>query len=193
MRRHRFLFALLLIPFLTLTRPVAAEGLPTPAEKTELSAEDLYLFVPLAEGMARAKSLVVYAGLPHPTKERDRFQQALASSKTIRIDKFAFHQKPLALAAEDVEPLRRLSTAATSYGPYRVGKMCGGFHPDYCLVWKDGDTVYQLLLGFGCGGEATLHGPKAKFNADLHKEASQAFGAILKKYPQPGASKRAKE
>ncbi len=74
------------------------------------------------------------------------------------IQGFPFYEQPLSIAATDVEELRRLSAAADSFAPYGGPKDCGGYHPDYCLSWKDGANTYELLICFNCQ-EMKIYGP----------------------------------
>lgn len=82
------------------------------------------------------------------------------------------------MAADEIEPLRRLACAADSYWSYGGPKLCGGFHPDYCLAWKDGEAAYHFLICFGCH-EVKLYGPRTELILDLRKESYAAFKAAL--------------
>jgi hypothetical protein len=158
-----------------------AAGSVFAGERPELTAADLAQFTPIAEGIRRATALVLYEGLPHQMFERDQLKNELATKKTIKIHDFHFYERPLEVDGGEVEPLRRLSRAADSYWSYGGPKMCGGYHPDYCLTWKDGEAVYQLLICFGCH-EMKLYGPKSELMADIRPDAYKAFAEILKKY-----------
>ena len=151
------------------------------AVRPELTAEDLSQFTPISEGIRRASSLTLYEGLPHQMWEADQFKKELATKKTIRIHDFPFYERPLVLAADEIEPLRRLSAAGSSYTTYGGPKLCGGYHPDYCLTWKDGEATYQLLICFGCH-EMKLYGPKSELIVDIGDDAFKAFAAALKKH-----------
>jgi hypothetical protein len=113
--------------------------------------------------------------------EADQLKKELATKKTVRIHDFPFYERPLALAADEVEPLRRLSAAGSSYQTYGGPKACGGYHPDYCLAWKDGNVTYHLLICFGCH-EMKLYGPKSELIVDIGEEAFKTFETALKKH-----------
>jgi hypothetical protein len=178
---RRFFFALL-AAFAALLGPMCA------ADRAALTAKDLEQFTPISEGIRRASALTLYEGLPHQSWDAEQLKKELAAKKTIQLHAFPFYEAPLALAAEEVAALSKLSSAADSYWSYAGPKKCGGFHPDYCLSWKDGDATWQLLICFGCH-EMKLYGPKAELIADLREDAFRAFEAILKKHrdqrPEP--------
>lgn len=65
------------------------------------------------------------------------------------------------------------------YQPYRGPKMCGGYHPDYCLEWQSTRGTYYALLCTGCH-EVILIGDGAEVHCDLHDEPLQTLTAQLK-------------
>jgi len=146
-----------------------------------LNDKDLAQFAPISEAIRRASSLTLFEGLPHQEREPDQLKNELATKKTVRIHDYPFYEQPLALAPEDLEPLRRLSAAAETYSSYAGPKRCGGYHPDYGLAWKDGDSTYHLLICFGCQ-EMKLFGPKQELLADIRSDSFKQFESILKKY-----------
>lgn len=139
---------------------------------------DLPQFKFIADGIRSAATVDLYEGLPHQLFERKAFESELAVKKTVQLHEFPFYDPPLAIGAEDVKLLRQLSAAPESYLRYEGPKPCGGFHPDYALVWKDGERTYTQLVCFGCG-EVQLHGPQQELMVEL---ASGQLGAILGKY-----------
>ena len=149
--------------------------------RSDLTAKDLSQFTPIAEGIRRASSLNLYEGLPHQGWEADQLKKELATKKTLRIHGFPFYERPLPIAADEVEPLRRLCAAADSFLSYGGPKLCGGYHPDYCLAWRDGEATYHLLICFGCH-EMKLYGPKQELLADIRSDAFKQFETTLKKY-----------
>lgn len=150
-------------------------------DRPGLTAKDLLQFTPISEGIRRASSVTLYEGLPHQTWEADELKKELATKKTVSFHAFPFYERPLVLAADEVEPLRRLAADASSYTTYGGPKLCGGYHPDYCLTWKDGSAAYQLLICFGCH-EMKLYGPNSELIVDIGEEAFRAFEAALKKH-----------
>lgn len=138
-------------------------------------------FTPATEGLRQGSSLTLYEGLPHQSWEGELLQKELATKKTVTIHGFPFYERPLSIAAADVEELRRLCFAADSFSPYGGPKACGAYHPDYCLSWKDGATTCELLICFGCH-EMKFFSLKQEELADIRKDAYNRFAAILQKY-----------
>src|SRR5215211_6479570 len=138
-------------------------------------------FTPITKNIAHGSSLTLYEGLPHQAWEAELLKKELEAKETITVHGFPFYERPLPVAALDVEELRRLSAARESFSPYAGPKACGGYHPDYCLSWKDGEVTYELLICFSCH-EMKFYGPKHEALADIRKDAFERFEAILKKY-----------
>jgi hypothetical protein len=68
-----------------------------------------------------------------------------------------------------------------SFRRYTGAKLCGGYHPDWCIEWKDGESVYKVLLCFHCE-EARLYGPNNELWSDLDKKALKKLVEILRPY-----------
>ncbi|HEX7181684.1 MAG TPA: hypothetical protein VF756_07565 [Thermoanaerobaculia bacterium] len=145
---------------------------------SENMVSDLPQFKSIADGIRSAATADLYEGLPHQLFEHDAFNNELATKKIVQLHGFLFYEHPLAIGAEDVERLRQLSAAPESYRRYGGPKPCGGFHPDYALVWKDGERTYDLLVCFGCE-EVQLHGLQQELMVEI---ASGEFSTILGKY-----------
>jgi len=157
--------------------PRASDG----ADSSGLSASELVEFTPLSQGVSRASTLTLYEGLPHPDWEAEYFKMELATKKTVRLHDYSFYERPLHVAAEDIETLRRLSANPDSYWSYRGPKPCGRYHPDYCLAWKDYDSIYDFLICFGCE-EMKLYGPEGHLLVDLRSESALRFKITLQNY-----------
>jgi hypothetical protein len=153
----------------------------TRAVDPELTAKDLSQFTPISEGIRRASSLTLYEGLPHQSIEAAQLKVELATKKTIQLHGFPFYERALPVAAEEIEPLRRLSASADSFSHYDGPKKCGGYHPDYALAWKDGGTIHHLLICFGCH-EMKLYGPRHELITDIRDDAYKQFETLLRKY-----------
>lgn len=138
-------------------------------------------FTPVTKDLAPTASLTLYEGLPHQSWEAELLEKELEAKKTITVQGFPFYERPLVVTAADVAELRGLSAAPDTFSPYRGPKMCGGFHPDYCLSWQDGETKYELLICFGCH-EMKFFAPNHEAIADIQAEALARFEAVLKKY-----------
>ncbi len=138
-------------------------------------------FTPITKDIGRGSSLTLYEGLPHQSWDAELLKKELATKKTVTIHGYPFYERPLSVSPTDVEKLRGLSAAAASFSPYGGPKACGAYHPDYCLSWKEGEAVYDLLICFSCH-EMKFYGPKHESLADIRKDAFDQFQVILKRY-----------
>jgi hypothetical protein len=132
---------------------------------------------PLLAGISKAKTLVVLEGLPHQSL-KEVVEKELKDKKTVKLHNFNFYAQPIAISDEDAGKLTALCRAAKTFGRYRGAKFCGGYHPDWCLEFKDGADSYRVLICFGCH-EARLYGPKNDVFSDLDKDAVEQLEAIL--------------
>ena len=105
----------------------------------------------------------------------------MANKEVIRIHDYPFYKRPLEIAAADVEALRLLSGEQSNLIHSRGRKMCGGYHPDYCLTWKKGETTFHMLLCLGCS-EAKIFGAGVEWYGDIFRGAHPKFQKLLIKY-----------
>lgn len=69
----------------------------------------------------------------------------------------------------------------TNFANLQPLQACGGFHPDFCLEWQDGDATYQVLICFGCY-EVKCYGPRTELWCDIQESAYDQFKKVLRKY-----------
>lgn len=147
----------------------------------ELSSKELSWFEPVSKNILAASTLTLLEGLPHPKVEPDEYQKDLASKKTVSIHGHHFYETPLQWNLEDLEPLRKLCADPSSYWRWSGLKLCDGYHPDYCLIWKNSEIQHQLLICFGCQ-EIKLFYARQNLYLDLRDPAFAQLGKLLIKY-----------
>jgi len=145
------------------------------------TAEERSQFQIISKGINRATTLTLYEGLTHQSFEMEEFKGELATKKTILLHGFPFYERTLAVRTNDLQALRLLSSATGTFSHYGGPKNCGGYHPDYCLQWRDGENAYDLLICFGCH-EMQLYGPKQELLTDVQREHFDQFKTVLSKY-----------
>ncbi|MBA3483412.1 MAG: hypothetical protein H0T51_16505 [Pirellulales bacterium] len=104
--------------------------------------------------MQRSDKLTLYEGLPHPNS--DGFAKELKRSESIEIDGHRFYKTPVATSDETLESLRSLSVQQGLFKPFEAAKACGGFHPDWCQVWTNGEKEVNVHFCFGCNEVAAF-------------------------------------
>jgi hypothetical protein len=178
---RRFLFLILALSLLIDAAGCNSESRHSTDGRSALSANDTSAFMPISQGVARASSLALYEGLPHQTFDTEQYRNEIATKKTVQLHDYPFYERTLAVSESDREELRRLSASAEAYFSFSGEKSCGGYHPDFCLVWTDGETRYELLICFGCK-EMKLYGPMQSLRVDIRPDAAKRFKAILSQY-----------
>jgi hypothetical protein len=142
---------------------------------TDMSKHD-----PLATFAGEADSVVLWEGLPHQNSEAVLYHQELQKA-TVRFHGWRFYAQPLELKAEDARRLTALFCGKSSFQKYRGEKKCGGFHPDWCVEWRNGHEVCRALLCFGCS-EMKAFGPWAALHCDINRGAYIQFERLLEGY-----------
>lgn len=132
----------------------------------------------LVAGIAKSRTLTVYEGLPHQLSEKDVLEKELKEKKTVKLYKFPFYEETIAINEDVSARLKPLCSDTKTYQRYIGAKFCGGFHPDWCVEFKDGQDVYRVLICFGCH-EARLYGPQNDLFTDLDKESMLKLAETL--------------
>jgi hypothetical protein len=122
----------------------------------ERTANTFSYFPALAKHVQQANKLTLYEGLPHPTMDPDGFEKERNRTDTIGIDGHRFYKAPVAVSDETLESLRSLSVQQGLFKPFQAAKACGGFHPDWCLVWTDAEKEVDVHFCFGCNEVAAF-------------------------------------
>jgi len=138
-------------------------------------------FAPVAQRVRAAAAATLLEGLPHQLVEHGLYLQELRTRKTVEIAGYAFYQRPLPLADADREALRGILSDPGAFHPYTGPKRCGGFHPDYALVWGRGRQAERVLICFGCH-EILTTGNEHDLIADLPAPTYARLRTILSKY-----------
>ena len=123
-------------------------------------------------------TLTLYEGLPHSGWEKEVYASELEHKNTVTRHGFAFYEATLPVSDEDVAALRLLVQNREIFMDWRGDKACGGYHPDYSLVWENEGESIEFQICFGCY-EVKVYGGKDDQYLDLRAES---FEAILTKY-----------
>jgi hypothetical protein len=136
----------------------------------------------LASAIARADSVTILQGLPRTwtlsTPECD-------STVITTIAGYWFFRDPATIRGVERKEIEEIMTAKNSFEPWAGEKLCGGFHPDFCLQWHCAEAVHRALVCFGCH-EVIYAGPQGSVRCDLGDKAYREFQGLLaghKKHP----------
>jgi hypothetical protein len=130
--------------------------------------------------IAKSNRVVVYEGLPHPF-EGDVLDKELARKDIFHLHKHPFYKDPLMVKDEDVKRLRAIFENPLLFKQMVEEKLCGGFHPDYCLEFYVAEKRYQVLVCFGCH-ETKCHGHGVRLDCDIGKDAYPSLVKLLGGY-----------
>jgi hypothetical protein len=153
--------------------------------------EEFKKLPPMTGLLGKATKVVLYEGLPHQLWEAKLLKEELKTKKTVKINDFPFYKDVLPLRAGDGKKLTSLFGQPGVLVPFSGAKLCGGFHPDYCVEWQLGKDVYRAVICFGCH-EVKFHGPKDSVYCDVNDAALAELKQILKEYRKNRPEKKAK-
>jgi hypothetical protein len=97
----------------------------------------------------KATSVYVYEGTPRNYNTEKRGP----ARSIIMIDGFEFYADAKRLDASKIEAINELIRNRTAFLDYGGMKLCGGFHPDYCIEWRfEEDGQISKSRAFACLG-----------------------------------------
>lgn len=143
---------------------------------------------PFLEAVRDADEVLVYEGLPHPAWEPEL--QAVESRRPdlLRLLDYPFYAQPLPVTDDDLRRLTEVALRSESHVRVRGIKLCGGYHPDYAIVWRSGAKTSGALICFGCH-EWKIFTGEGRYYQTISDHAYADFHAVLAKYvarrPQP--------
>lgn len=142
-------------------------------------------FDDFAKSVSKSRKIVLYEGLPHETWEHESYEREKAGKPTIELDKWPFYETPIALSSADESQLREMFTTRHGFIPYQGPKLCGGFHPDWCVVASHQDKQLILHFCFGCDEMTATDGVR-EMHCDIfwRKEFARLFEGYGKNRPQ---------
>lgn len=125
-----------------------------------------------------ASNIEVFEGLPHQTWERDSLKSELERKDIIHFDDYPFYESSIPVVDQEIEALKNLISHEQNHLEHHM-KLCGSFHPDYAVTWKD--QKYGVLVCFSCR-EWKLFTPAGMMHRDIEKEAYTHVRKILEKW-----------
>ena len=126
-----------------------------------------------------SQHLSIYEGLPHQTWDRELLIEEKKRKDTAQIWKFPFYTP--SVRATNAELLRRILLQLGAIRKYGGEKLCGGYHPDFCVSWKAGEVESYALICFGCS-EIVFYDAKESQIFDLSSKATKSLQMALKIY-----------
>jgi hypothetical protein len=93
----------------------------------------------------RADRLTLLGGQPRFAKD------PATTPDPVKRHGYQFHREPIPVDADLGQRLTATLAVGDSVVPFFGEKRCGGFHPDYALLWDVSGKTYEALLCFGCG------------------------------------------
>jgi hypothetical protein len=118
------------------------------AKLTELITQEDLLAV-----IEQTETVVVYEGLPHPMFEAPLFFREAQRDDVTWFHDIPFYSAPRALEPNDRDAVMEFLKSPFPRPDYDEGpvmKMCGGFHPDFCVMFSGRSGRIGVMICFTC-------------------------------------------
>ncbi|WP_254507062.1 hypothetical protein [Anatilimnocola floriformis] len=135
----------------------------------------------LTTAISKMTAVKLLEGLPHQLYETESLEQELKDKKTVKIHGFPFYDGRIDVDNKVTKQLREVWSDPKHFARFDTPAACGGFHPDWCVEFTQNQTVYQVLICFGCH-EARLYGPISSAYVVLGDESYKELVAVLKPF-----------
>lgn len=135
---------------------------------------------PMLGMVGEDSEFTLYAGIPRHSG--DLGLESKLDAKTI-VKRYGgvFYVTPKKVEAEDAKKLKALVQDPKSFMKFRGFKLCGGFHPDFSLVWGTGDNVVEVHVCFGCYELKAFH-KGVEVYCDIPDGSYKELKKLLQKY-----------
>jgi len=142
----------------------------------------------LSEALAQDVECQLYEGLPHQYWLPEQLAEERRMNRTIKMDGFSFYAAPVKINVTDISAIRDLLAKDSTFEQLSEGKLCGGYHPDFAIVWNRAGQDLTTHFCFGCG-EAKVYYGYSWAHCDLSNAGYQELMKLLKPYhkhlPEP--------
>ena len=128
-----------------------------------------------------ADEVSVYEGLPHQGFERELYSTEVMRSDLVWFEGYPFYGKALILPQEEKARLTAIAQSKEGHIPFDLPKFCGGFHPDYVVIWAKHGEKSGSLICFGCH-EWKNFTPAGRLYENLSSASYDRLREILSKY-----------
>ena len=128
-----------------------------------------------------AQTVAVYEGLPHPMFEDDIYLSELKRADVVRIETFSFYAEPLSVSPAEKSELTKIVLGDDAHIRYAGPKHCGGYHPDYVVIWDNAGHKSGAMVCFGCH-EVIYFTPQGRLIEELGDDAYGKLKAVLSRY-----------
>ena len=131
--------------------------------------------------LASRTGMRLLEGLPNENSEAKLYQAEKKANKTVKRAGFLFYPAPITPSPADEQALVAALSQPGAVAEFSGAmKMCGGFHPDFAILWNDASgAAYEAQICFGCE-EIKLFGPQNELYADLAPETFSALREVLR-------------
>ncbi len=120
--------------------------------------------------------------LPRILREEVLLKREIKLKETIKIHGFHFYSKAIRPSADHRDRIVAALTSPDGILEWGGMALCGGYHLDYVVKWKDAEgSECEVLICFGCH-EIKLYGDDFQLYADLNQKTYDSLVDVLSEY-----------
>ena len=120
-----------------------------------------------------------YFGLPHPWGAEEEFEDELWNIENQSICGYRFYSKPGEPTPKIRAEVSRIFTSEANFEAYSGWKLCGGYHADFAVKFRDDSGEYWFLVCMGCS-EVIGYTKNRKLFFELDDDSYYAFRELWK-------------
>ena len=137
--------------------------------------------------LLESEQVMIFEGLPHQAWESDLLQIEKQREDTTLIWEYQFYSPSIEL--DNTDGVKNILGEKESILLFSGPKLCGGFHPDYCISWSTNKKRFYCLICYGCD-ELVFYDGINDFKYEIKENELEALKIILKKYAHKRPSKK---
>ena len=153
---------------------------PTLRKEKKIEASFVKL-KPMVDRLREDSKFTLYEGIPRQNVSPKELDPELDPKDRVKRVGFMFYSSTKEVEADDVKKLRALIKDPKSFVKFRGFKLCGGFHPDFSLVWGTGDNAVEIHVCFGCH-ELKAFRKGVEVYCDIPNGTYEELKKLLQKY-----------
>ena len=144
---------------------------------------DMGVFPEYQKAISESNGFAVFEGLPHERSEPGLYKAELRSRDHFESHGFYFYSDQLDITQSDSRKIVRTLNIEGAASEWMGPKLCGGYHPDYLLMWEDsgGELQFEIHICFGCH-EMRLYGGRKALYVDYPEKTYIALKGGLGEY-----------
>lgn len=142
----------------------------SPATKLAFNQQ---IYATIAQDIEDIGDYQLYRGVPRHNRAEEE-----ANERPTKLHQgYRFYDEPVEIPADQAGRFAAWALDPQNWQLHSDGKFCGGFHPDWCLLYQSGGTSVRVMICFGCH-EVWISSADQSVKFDLPPESIAALKTL---------------